>query len=167
MYRALNVVRPSLIRIEADEVTYALHIILRYEIERALIDGTLDPSDAPDAWNAKMRESFGIVPTGYADGIFQDGHWPSGAFGYFPSYTLGDIYAETLFAAAERDIPGLEAGFADGKFSDLQRWLDEKVHRVGGLQEASAIVTAASGTPATSETMLARFERKYGELYGF
>ncbi len=166
MYPGINVVRPSLIRIEADEVTYALHIILRYEIERALIDNTLDPADAPDAWNAKMQESFGIVPTGYADGIFQDGHWPSGAFGYFPSYTVGDIYAEALFAAAARDLPGLEHGFALGMFSDLREWLREKVHRIGGTKDAETIVTEACGSPADPETMLARFERKYADLYG-
>lgn len=165
MYRSINRVQPSLIRIEADEVTYALHIILRYEIERALINGTLEPSDAPELWVAKMRESFGIVPTGYADGIFQDGHWPSGAFGYFPSYTLGDIYADALFSAAEREIPNLEAGFADGKFADLREWLRQKVHRIGGLQDAASIVEAAAGAPVTPETMLTRFERKYGELY--
>ena len=113
-HAATATVRPSLIRVEADEVTYNLHIVLRFELERALIAGDLEVADLPEAWNARMKELLGIVPSAPADGVMQDVHWPSGLFGYFPTYTLGNLYAAQLAAAADSELGGLEAAIAHG-----------------------------------------------------
>jgi carboxypeptidase Taq len=166
MHAAVHLVKPSLVRFDADEVTYCLHIIVRYEVERALLEGTLDPKDAHDAFAAKTRDLLGLVPTGYKDGVFQDSHWPAGYFGYFPSYALGNIYADQLMTAVLRDIPDVQERFAHGEFRTLREWTREKVHRHGGLKDADDIMTAATGSAPDPRHMLARFERTYADLYG-
>ncbi len=166
LHRALNAVAPSFIRTEADEVTYNLHICLRFRIERDLIEGSLDPADVPAAWNALSREYFGIEPEHDADGALQDVHWSAGLFGYFPTYALGNLYAAQLYEAASREIPGLEDGFREGRFADLLAWLRDRVHRHGSLVDAATIVARATGKPPSPVPFLAYVERKYSAIYG-
>jgi carboxypeptidase Taq len=118
-YRAVNQVQPSLIRVEADEVTYNLHIILRFELEQALLEGSLKVEELPEAWNGKMREYLGLTPPTDADGVMQDIHWSSGSIGYFPTYTLGNVISAQLFEAAQRQHPGLPDEFGRGEFATL------------------------------------------------
>ena len=165
LYAALNAVEASCIRTEADEVTYNLHICLRFAIERELIEGRLKTKDVPEAWNAKMREYFGVTPPNHADGVLQDVHWSGGAFGYFPTYALGNVYAAQLYAVASRDIPGLEAGFREGNFAPLLTWLRDRVHRHGGFKEAAEIVRDATGAEPNPKYFLDYIERKYTALY--
>src|SRR5208283_5027680 len=113
-YFAINDVRPSLIRVEADEATYNLHILIRFEMEQALLSGDLPVADAPAAWNEKYRQYLGIVPDRNADGVLQDVHWSAGLVGYFPTYSLGNLYAAQFFAAADQELGGLHAQFARG-----------------------------------------------------
>jgi carboxypeptidase Taq len=165
IHRGLNRVEPSFIRTEADETTYNLHVCLRFEIERALIEGRLDAADVPDAWDAAMRRYLGVAPPDHARGALQDVHWSGGAFGYFPTYTLGNLYAAQLYAKAVEDIPGLEEGFAQGDFGRLLAWLRTRVHLVGGFKEAADIVRAATGSEPDPSHFLRHVERRCGELY--
>ncbi len=146
-HAATATVRPSLIRVEADEVTYNLHIVLRFELERALIAGDLEVADLPEAWNARMKELLGIVPSAPADGVMQDVHWPSGLFGYFPTYTLGNLYAAQLAAAVDSELGGLEAAIAHGAFDRILRFMRDRVHRHGALYPTAELMTRATGVP--------------------
>jgi carboxypeptidase Taq len=128
---AINHVYPSLVRVQADEVTYNLHIIIRFELEQALLAGDLPVDDLPGAWNQKYHEALGVRPKNDAEGCLQDIHWSAGLFGYFPTYTLGNIYAAQLFSKARSDLAGLDDSFARGDFRDLLAWLREHVHRHG------------------------------------
>ncbi len=141
----MNAVSPSLIRVEADEVTYNLHIALRFELERALISGRLAVADLPGAWNERMRALLGLAPARVADGPLQDIHWPSGLVGYFPTYTLGNVYAAQLFAEAEEEIGDLDELFARGEFGDLLAWLRENVHRAGGTFRPRDLIREITG----------------------
>ncbi|MCI0650698.1 MAG: carboxypeptidase M32 [Planctomycetes bacterium] len=143
--RAINGVRASLIRVEADEVTYNLHILLRFELERALLSGTLPVADLPAAWNEKMKETVGIVPRRDAEGCLQDIHWSFGAIGYFPTYFLGNLYAAQLYEAAARAIPDLEGGIARGEFRPLRDWLGEQVHKRGAEYPAQELCRHVTG----------------------
>lgn len=165
-HRGINAVTPSLIRVDADEVTYNLHVCLRFGIERDLIEGRLDPKDVPEAWDAGMRELLGVDVPDVAEGALQDVHWSGGAFGYFPSYAIGNLYAAQLFAAAENALPGLEAGFAKGEFAPLLAWLRENVHRHGSCLSAEEIVRNAAGSGLSAEPFKRYVERKFGEIYG-
>ena len=127
-YRAINRVAPSLIRVEADEVTYNLHIILRYELENELLEGRLSVRDAPEAWNAKMREYFGLTPPNNREGILQDVHWSLGIMGYFPTYALGNLISVQLFEQAKADVPGLESSLERAEFLPLLEWLRASIH---------------------------------------
>ncbi len=166
LYRATNVVRRSLIRIEADEVTYNLHIILRMEIERALMRGDLAAADVAAAWREKMRAGLGIEPRTDAEGALQDIHWSMGAFGYFPTYTLGNLYAAQMWTALRRDVPGIEAGLARGEFAPVLGWLRENVHARGSLLLADDLCRAATGATLSVEPYLEYLNTKFGELYG-
>ena len=128
---AVNDVRSSLIRVEADEATYNLHILIRFELEQALLNGDLPVADAPAAWNEKYRQYLGIVPPSDADGVLQDVHWSAGLVGYFPTYTLGNLYAAQFFAAADTELGGLHVQFQRGDFQPLRGWLRDKIHRHG------------------------------------
>jgi len=163
---AVNEVKPSLIRVEADEVTYNLHVLLRFELELALFRGELDPEDLPQAWNAKMRAYLGLEPATYADGVMQDVHWSGGSFGYFPTYTLGNVYAAQLFAAAERALGPLEERFARGEFGPLLAWLRENVHRHGRRYLPPELIERATGEPPTARYLTAYLEAKFSALYG-
>ena len=165
-YRAINRVSPSLIRVEADEVTYNLHIMLRFELETALIDRSLSISDLPAAWNDKMEEYLGIRPKDDAEGVLQDIHWSLGIFGYFPTYALGNLMSTQLFDQAEKDLGNLEAQIEAGQFTDLLNWLREKIHQYGKKLDATDLLKRTTGSDLNSRSWLAYIERKYGELYG-
>lgn len=166
-YRAINHVAPGLIRVDADEVTYNLHIILRFELETALLEGTLKTEELPGAWNEKMKQYFGLEVPDDAHGVLQDVHWSSGSFGYFPSYTLGNLYAAQLFAAAENGIPELSTGIARGEFRPLLSWLRENVHRYGRFYKPAELIRHATGSDPDPSFYLAYLQEKYGNLYGF
>jgi carboxypeptidase Taq len=165
-YRAINKVEPSLIRVEADEVTYNLHIILRFELERAMIDGTLAVKDVPEAWNAKMRELLGVVPATDAEGCLQDIHWSLGTFGYFPTYALGNLYAAQFFAAAKRDVPDLSERIGRGDLAVLREWLRVNIHRHGQVHRAGELVRRVTGQALSIEAFMAYLQGKYTAIYG-
>jgi carboxypeptidase Taq len=145
LYRLNTTVHRGLIRVDADEVTYPAHVILRYRIERALIEGTLALADLPAAWNEGMRELLGTVPPDDRRGCLQDIHWYDGAFGYFPTYTLGAMIAAQLFDAAKRADPAILPGIANGDFAPLLAWLRANVHEKGSLLSSSELIEAATG----------------------
>jgi len=164
-YRAVNKVEPSFIRVEADEVTYGLHVILRYRMEMALISGELKVADAPEAWRELSRELLGIVPETDRDGILQDVHWSFGGIGYFPTYALGNLYAAQFFHTMERQIPQLRDGIARGETGPILEWLRENIHRHGSSLSASELVRRITGEPLSPQFFLAYLNRKYGEIY--
>jgi carboxypeptidase Taq len=159
---ALNRVEPSLIRVEADEVTYNLHVMLRFELELELLEGRLAVADLPQYWNARMEEYLGVVPPNDADGALQDIHWSLGAFGYFPTYTLGNLMSAQLFEAASRDLGDLEAMFEAGQYAPLLGWLRENVHRHGRARTATQILHDVTGGGLDAGPWLAYVRRKYG-----
>lgn len=165
-YWAINDVQPSFIRVEADEATYNLHILLRFDIERPLIAGDLEPADVPDVWNETFTTYFGITPPDDARGCLQDIHWSGGMIGYFPTYALGNMYAAQFFAAACRELPGLAEGFARGEFAALKGWLNEKIHRRGRRYRAQKLVQAVTGQPLSHHALIEHLHRKFDELYG-
>jgi len=165
-YAAINVVRPSMIRVEADEVTYNLHIILRFEIERALFTGSLAVEDVPAAWNDKMHQSLGVTPVNDAEGCLQDIHWSMGAFGYFPTYTLGNLYAAQFFDKAKADIPDLDARIAANDHKPLLTWLRENIHRHGQRYRAGELVEHVTGKPLSIEPFTRSMTEKVGRVYG-
>ena len=165
-YRAMNKVEPSLIRVEADEVTYNLHIILRYEIENDLLEGKLSTEDAPAAWNAKMQEYFGITPPDDAHGILQDVHWSIGAIGYFPTYSLGNILSVQLWEAALQAHPEIPDQIARGEFSTLLGWLRENVHQHGRKFPPQQLIQRATGRPLDVAPYAGYLNRKFREVYG-
>lgn len=160
-YRAVNDVKFSPIRIYADEVTYNLHIALRFEIEEALIRGDLETKDLPELWNKKMEEYLDIVPENDAKGVLQDVHWSQGHFGYFPTYMLGNLYAAQLFAAAKREFENLEEEIAKGNFNILLKWLRSRVHRFGLIREAPDLIREVTGKDPTPEPWLAYVKEKF------
>lgn len=163
---AVNDVTPSFIRVEADEITYNLHVILRYEIEKGLMDGTIRAQDLPAVWNAKMKELLGVVPTRDSDGVLQDIHWAMGLFGYFPTYSLGTLYAAQLYRRARKDIPKLDEKIAKGTMTPLRDWLQKRIHRPGRTYSAAELIRRATGKPPSPEAFLEYVNAKYGELYG-
>lgn len=165
-YRAVNRARPTLIRVEADEVTYNLHIMLRYELEKSLLEGALRVKDLPEAWNVKMKEYLGITPPTDADGVLQDIHWSGGSIGYFPTYTLGNIISVQLFEAARRAHPGLTEEIARGQFSTLLGWLRQNLHRHGRKFLPREILKRATGSDLTPGPYLRYLQDKFGEIYG-
>jgi carboxypeptidase Taq len=166
IYRAVNSVRPSEIRTEADELTYDLHVLLRFELELALFENQLAVEDIPEAWNAKMEEYLGIVPENDARGVLQDTHWAIGYFGYFPSYTVGNVLSVQLFEAAIDDRPEIMPQMERGEFGALLGWLRENVHRHGKKYEPDDLIVNATGRAPSTKSYLGYLERKFGELYG-
>ena len=165
-YRAINTVQPSLIRVEADELTYNLHIVLRFELERALISGALAVADVPAAWNEKMTEFLGIAPPNDAEGCLQDIHWSMGAFGYFPTYALGNLYAAQFYAQAQKELPDLGARIAVNDHKPLLSWLRERIHVHGQRYRADELVERVTGSPLSIEPFIAHVTGKYSEIYG-
>ncbi len=164
-YAAINRVKPSLIRVEADELTYNLHIMLRFEIEQGLIEGKTQSEDLPAIWNRKMEEYLGIVPPSDAEGVLQDVHWSFGAFGYFPTYTLGNLYSVQFFDQATREMPHLDDEIAAGQLMGLRRWLEQKIHRWGRMFTPAHLAERVTGSRLSPEPFLNYAEKKYGELY--
>ncbi len=166
VWRHVNRVEPSLIRVEADEVTYNLHICLRFELEVDLVEGRLEVDELPARWNRAMADYLGVTPPDDARGVLQDVHWSGGMFGYFPSYTLGNLYAAQIADAAERAIPGLWAKVEAGEFAPIRGWLWEEVHRHGRVFLPEDLVRRVTGSGLGAEPFLHYIRRKYGEVYG-
>ena len=163
MYLAVNRVEPSLIRVEADELTYCLHVMIRYEIEKALIGGTMEVKDIPENWNRLYKEYLGVDVPDDKHGCLQDSHWSGGMIGYFPSYALGSAYGAQMLRNMEKDID-VWSGVAKGDLSAVTGWLKEKVHRYGGLMEPADIIKNACGEfdPLVYTDYLVK---KYSKIY--
>jgi len=161
LHRAARVVRPSLIRVEADEVTYNLHVVLRFEIELALMRGDLGVDDLPSAFSDGMERLLGIRPPTDALGAMQDIHWADGLFGYFPTYTLGNLYAAQLAEAAERDLGPIEEAVAEGRLLDLLGFMRERVHRYGARYPTTELMRRATGVELSSDALVSHLERSY------
>ena len=166
-YRAVNTSKPSLIRVEADEVTYNMHTMLRFEIECDLLTGALSVADAPAAWNAKMQAYLGITPPSDTLGILQDVHWSGAMLGYFPTYTIGNLLSAQLYEAATRAVPSIPADVAAGKFDTLLGWLRENIHQHGRKYLPQELIKRATGEPLNSRAYIAYLRGKYGDIYGF
>ena len=166
-YSAINDVRSSLIRVEADEATYNLHIVIRFEIEQSLMRNHVQVGDLPGLWNDKYRQCLGIEPPHDGDGVLQDIHWSAGLFGYFPTYALGNLYAAQFFEQAVADLGDLDAQFARGEFAPLRQWLQDRIHRHGQCYTASELVQRVTGRPLTHEPLMRHLRSKLGPLYGF
>ncbi len=162
--RAVNKVRPSLIRIEADEVTYSLHVILRFELELALVNKKLAVKDLPEAWNDLMEQLLGIRPPSDADGVLQDVHWSMGAIGYFPTYALGNLYGAQFLNRMQQDIPGLDARIEAGDLMSIRRWQQEHIHRHGSVFTAPELIRRVSGEPLNPRFFIDYLERKFSRL---
>ena len=167
LYTAQNTIRePSLIRVESDELTYTLHVILRYEIEKGLIDGTIKVADVPALWNEKMQSYLGATPPTDAQGCLQDIHWAGGAMGYFPTYTLGAMYAAQIFETAKTHIPDLENQISNGDFQPLKLWLNERIHKIGSLYASGdELMVAVTGKALDPQVYLRYLRSKYSEIY--
>ncbi len=165
--KAVNAVEPSKIRVEADEVTYNLHIILRFELELDLFEGRVSVDDLPAEWNKRMKEYLDVDIESDAEGVMQDIHWSSGGFGYFPTYTLGNMYAAQFLHYLEKDIPDWEDKLRKGDLLALRDWMVEKIHNVGNLFDPADLVKHVTGEVPNAEYLLAYLNKKYGKLYGF
>ena len=164
-WRAINRVEPSLIRVDADEVTYNLHIVLRFELESAMIAGDLQVADLPGAWNDGMKRLLGVTPSHDGEGCLQDIHWASGAFGYFPTYSIGNLYAAQLFDAFRGATADADERIEQGDYRPLLEWLRTHVHRRGHTAPAQTIVTDAVGQPLSVEPFIEYIETKYRAVY--
>jgi carboxypeptidase Taq len=165
-YAAINRVGPSFIRVEADEVTYGLHVILRFELEKALLSGEIEVSALPDEWNRKMKGLLGIVPADDAQGVLQDVHWSAGLIGYFPTYALGNLYAAQFMDSMKRDLPDLEGSIRKGDFGRILGWLRENIHQFGMVYPASELCSRVSGADLNPDFFTGYLEEKYGGIYG-
>ncbi len=165
LYLAINSVSRNPIRVDSDEVTYNLHIIIRFELEQRLFDGSLSANDLPEAWNALYKELLDITPRNDAEGVLQDVHWSGGAFGYFPSYCLGNLLAAQLWYAALEQLPELEADFERGEFTRLLEWLRTNVHAHGKRLPLNELAVASTGSPLSTQALVKYLEDRYLPLY--
>jgi carboxypeptidase Taq len=165
VYRAVNEVTPSFIRVEADELTYNLHIMIRYEIEKGLINQTMEVGDLPSIWNEKMKEYLGIVPPNDKEGVLQDVHWSGGSFGYFPTYSLGNVYAAQFAHVMRKEISGYDERIANGEFAPIRAWLKEKIHQYGKLKSPNELVQDITGEGINAKYLMDYLEKKYSEIY--
>ncbi|WP_161880700.1 carboxypeptidase M32 [Deinococcus alpinitundrae] len=165
-HRAVNTVRPSLIRVEADELTYDLHIMLRVELERALIGGELAVKDLPEAWNARIKTDLGLDVPDDAHGVLQDIHWSAGMFGSFPTYTIGNVMASQFYAAALEELPDLESGLQRGEYAPLRGWLTDNIYQYGRTYTPHELLERVTGRGLDPQPYLEYLSGKYGELYG-
>jgi carboxypeptidase Taq len=163
---AVNAIRPTFIRTESDEATYNLHILMRFELEQAMLRDELPLGDVPGAWDEKMRGYLGITPPEPSKGVLQDVHWSSGYVGYFPTYTLGNLYAAQFFEAARRDLGDLDAMFARGEFRPLLDWLRKNIHHQGRRHTARQLVQRITGKDLSHDALMSHLKRKAGEYYG-
>jgi carboxypeptidase Taq len=166
LYRAVNRVKPSYIRVEADEATYALHIILRFELEQGLIDGTIAVRDLREEWNSRFEEYFGIAVDDDVNGVLQDVHWSAGLIGYFPTYALGNLIAGQLWERAHTDLPDLEEQLAAGELASLREWLGERVHRHGAKFTTAELLAREAGGPMAVTPFTSYLKAKLGDVYG-
>jgi len=164
-YRAVNEVKASLIRTEADELTYNLHIMIRYELEKLLMNDQLEVADLPRAWNEKYKEYLGIEPPNDELGVLQDVHWAGGGFGYFPSYALGNMYAAQMMDAMRKALPSFDADVAAGNFDGIKAWLTDKIYRHGRFLTPSEVIRNVAGSELDPTYLTSYLEAKYGELY--
>lgn len=165
-YQAVNAVEPSFIRTEADEVTYNLHILLRFHLEKRLVGGELGVQDLPEAWNRESRQLLGITPTDPAQGVLQDIHWSMGSFGYFPTYSLGNLYGAQFFKALRRENPQIEEEIRGGNLGPILDWLRGKIHWAGKLYPAGELCRRVTGGPLDPDIFLEYLEAKYAGIYG-
>lgn len=166
-YCSINAVKPSLIRTEADEVTYNIHILLRFELEVMLTRGELEVEDLPEAWNTKMLKYIGLTPPDYRDGVMQDVHWSSGSIGYFPTYTLGNLYSAQFFKQAQQELGDMDLLMQQGHFAEFLHWLREKIHSKGCRFLPRELVRNVTGEDLNPSYLIEYLGRKYGEIYGF
>jgi carboxypeptidase Taq len=166
LFRAINRVKPTYIRVEADEATYGLHIILRFELEQDLIEGRLSIADLPEAWNARFQDYLGIAVTDDADGVLQDVHWSAGMIGYFPTYALGNLIAGQLWERAHAEIAGLNDQLAAGELSELREWLRRRVHRYGAKFGTEELLEREGGGPITVAPFVRYLKAKLSDVYG-
>jgi carboxypeptidase Taq len=164
-YKAINKVQPSFIRVNADEATYNLHVMLRLELEIALVEGSVSLKDLPALWNSKMNEYLGITPRNDAEGVLQDVHWSYGSIGYFSTYALGNLVSAQLWEKINQDIGGLEGSIRAGDFHILLEWLRENIHRYGRMFEPQKLVQQVTGSKITPEPYIRYLKRKYSEIY--
>ncbi|MFM7052325.1 MAG: carboxypeptidase M32 [Planctomycetota bacterium] len=166
LYGAANIVEPGFIRVEADEATYNLHVMVRFQIERAVIGGSLEVEGIPSTWNRLYRELLGLEVPDDRRGCLQDIHWSMGAMGYFPTYTLGNLYASQFFEAACAEMPGMVDGFARGEFTALREWLNRNIHAHGRQYSPAELVQRVTGKPLSAEPLMRHLEGKLRPLYG-
>jgi carboxypeptidase Taq len=165
LYRALNVCKPDFIRVEADEITYPLHVILRYEIEKGLFDDSMQVDDLPQIWNELMEKYLAIKPPTDTLGVLQDSHWSGGAFGYFPSYTLGAMYACQFYRTLLSEQPDTEQYIATGNFGPIRQWLNQKIHSQGRLLTPQELVLKVTGEPLNPDYFMEYLVNKYSAIY--
>jgi carboxypeptidase Taq len=165
-YRAINRVQPGLIRVEADEVTYNLHIFLRFEIETDLLERKVRVSDLPELWNVKMQEYLGLTPPNDALGVLQDVHWSGALLGYFPTYALGNLLSVQFYEQALSEVPEIPDQIARGEFGPLVGWLHERIHRHGAKFTPAELVERVTGSSISPRPFLKYLKDKYGEIYG-
>lgn len=166
VYRAVNVVTPSFIRVEADEVTYNLHIMLRAELEAGLIAGEIQVADLPERWNEAMDRYLGVTPPNDAVGVLQDVHWSIGYFGYFPSYMLGNLYASQMATKIHQDLPDLDERIVAGDIHVLIDWIKKHVHQLGGVYQPDELMTLITGQTLDASHFVRYVEAKYSDIYG-
>ncbi|MFC4557345.1 carboxypeptidase M32 [Virgibacillus kekensis] len=165
-YRAVNEVKPSLIRIEADELTYSLHIMIRYELEKALINGEITVDELPGLWNEKMKEYLGVEPPTDREGVLQDIHWSSGDFGYFPSYALGYMYAAQFHNTLKKEI-NFDDHLLNGRFNEVREWLTRNIHQHGKMKKPLQIIEEVTGEKLNPDHLVTYLTSKYSKIYDF
>ncbi len=167
IYRAFNRVEPGFIRVEADEVTYNLHVLLRFRLEREIISDQLQVKDLPEAWNSEFYQLFHMTPPDYANGVMQDVHWSAGMIGYFPTYTLGNLYSAQFRAKAQSDLGDLDTLFSRGGFMDLLNWLRENIHSQGSRHYPRDLAKMVTSEDLNPDYFIGYLEEKYSRIYGF
>jgi carboxypeptidase Taq len=164
-YKAVNLVEPSLVRIEADEVSYSLHIVLRFRLEKEIFSGELAARDLPAAWRHGMKEMLGVEPETDAEGVLQDIHWSQGSFGYFPSYALGNLYALQFYQRLRSDLPDIDGFIVQGNFSPIRTWLRDTIYVWGRRLDPPDLLKKVTEAPLSVEPFLQYIENKYKEIY--
>lgn len=167
MYQAVNLVRPDYIRVEADELTYNLHVFLRFELETALIAGDIEVKDLPELWNHKMEKYLGVTPPNAALGVLQDVHWSAALFGYFPTYALGNVLSLQFNKCLRQALPDCDEYIARGEFVSILNWLRENIHVHGAKFTPAELVQRVTGEKIDPQAYIDYLQTKYGELYGF
>jgi carboxypeptidase Taq len=164
---AVNQVKPSKIRVEADEVTYGLHIIIRFNIERDLFANKITVNELPQIWNQSYRDYLGVEIEHDSEGVMQDTHWAGGAYGYFPSYALGNIYGGQLLTTMEQSLPSWRTQLANGSFNEIRQWMINNIHAHGNLYDPADLIRKITGTDLTIKPFLDYLNQKFSNLYGF